>query len=132
MIIHRSGKQSSTVNALSCNPCGSASTEEIGESELQIATVSDDAIHNEVNDISVLLQLEPNSNDVSTELLALEQKKDHSLTDLLTYLKVGTLPREEHQACKVVAQASLFGIEDGCVVQPGSQAEITEMCCSSR
>ena len=42
----------------------------------------------------------------------MEQKKDHSLTDLLTYLKTGTLSREEHQACKVVVQASLFAIKD--------------------
>ena len=55
MIIHRSGKQSSNVDALSRKPCGSAPTEGIGESEVQIATVSDDAIHNEVNDMSVLL-----------------------------------------------------------------------------
>lgn len=50
-IFHRAGKQSSNVNALSRNPCGPAPIEGIGESEVQIASVSKNAIDDDVGDI---------------------------------------------------------------------------------
>ena len=53
-IVHRAGRENSNVNALSRNPPGSAPTEGLGESEVQVAIVG-----NVVDDISVLLKPAP-------------------------------------------------------------------------
>jgi len=84
-IIHRSGKESSNVNALSRNPCGPAPTEGIGESEIQVASIRNSVeCASEADDISVLLnkELEPTSDNANPEVLALEQKR---ITILLNF-----------------------------------------------
>lgn len=114
IIIHRAGKESSNADALSRNPCGSAPTEGIGESEIQVASVSKCTIECDVDDdISVLLRLGPDCKDVNPVTIAVEQKKDQRIVELMTYLGTEALPKEEQRARKIVAQASLFGIEDG-------------------
>ena len=110
-IIYRAGKENSNADALSRNPCGPAPTEGIGESEIQVASVSGNIVECDVDNMSDLLELESTNNDINPEILAIEQKKDQHIAELLSYLKTGVLPKEEKQARKVVAQANLFGME---------------------
>lgn len=63
------------MDAQSHNPCGPAPTEGSGESEIQVANVKEGNIECDVDDISILLELEPINNDANPEVLALEQKK---------------------------------------------------------
>ena len=111
-IVHRAGKDSCNVDALSRNPCGPAPAEGIGESEVQVASVSKSSNECDVDDISVLLELEPLNSEFNPETLASEQQKDHRVIEILTYIKTGTLPKEEQRAHKMAAQANLFGIEN--------------------
>jgi len=79
------------VDALSRNPCVPAPTEEISESEVQVASIRESSVECNVDDISVLLKLEPNNDSANPEVLTLEQKKDQHIVELLTYLKIGAL-----------------------------------------
>ena len=108
-IVNRAGKESSNADALSRNPYGAAPTEGIGESEIQVSKVECD-----VDEVPVLLELEPYSSTSNTNLetLATEQQKDHRVAEILTYLKTGALPKEEQRACKIAAQANLFGMDN--------------------
>ena len=110
-IVHRAGKESCNVDALSRNPCGPAPAEGICESEVQVASVSKSSNECDVDDISVLLELEPLNSEFNPET-ASEQQKDHRVIEILTYIKTGTLPKEEQRARKIAAQANLFGIEN--------------------
>ena len=40
-IVHRAGKLSSNVYALSCNPCGPAPLSGVGESEVKVASITE-------------------------------------------------------------------------------------------
>ena len=62
------------MDALSHNPCGPAPAEGISESEVQVANVSKSSCNEGgVDDISVLLELEPSNSDFNPETLTSEQ-----------------------------------------------------------
>ena len=42
-----------------------------------------------------------------------EQRKDPKVLELIKYLEDGTLPCDEKQCCRVVAQSTLFALVDG-------------------
>ena len=42
-----------------------------------------------------------------------EQRKDPKIPQLIKYLEDGTLPCDEKQCCRVVAQSTLFALVDG-------------------
>ena len=110
-IVHRAGRESSNVDALSCNPSGSAPTEGLGESEVQVAIVG--ANSNVVDDMSVLLKLAPsNDDDIGPAVLAMEQKKDQHVAEVLSYIESGVLPGDKQRAHKIVSQANQFGIDN--------------------
>jgi len=61
------------------------------------------------DEISVLLQLTPCKDDIAPAVLAMELKKDQQVVVILIIL---SRAGDKQQACKIVSQASLFGIDN--------------------
>ena len=59
-----------------------------------------------------MLNFSPCNNAVTSEL-AVEQRKDHSLTALINYIQQGILPQDKKQARVIAAQAPNYCIIDG-------------------
>jgi len=107
-IVHGAGRKNSNADALSRDPRGSASSEGLGESKVQVAIVRD----NVVDEKSVLPQLTPCKDDIGPAVLAMEQKKDQHVVKLFNHIESGKLPGDKQRACKIVSQARLFGINN--------------------
>ena len=76
-IIHRAGRDNLAADALSRNPHEKPPSEGIAQDEVQVAVVSSTC-----DNISTMLNFSPCNNAVTSEL-AVEQRKDHSLTALI-------------------------------------------------
>ena len=78
----------------------------VSENELEVATVSTTTKPN----ISTLLLASPTTETPLS--FGQEQRKDHQILQLCSYLEQGALPEDPAIAKKLVAQSSLFAIVD--------------------
>ena len=97
-IIYRPGKENVNADVLSLQPHLAAPSHGVAESEVEVSLVAD--ISNLLDSGSGL------TGSVSGTSFAEEQRKDQTLLPLIDYLLDGTLPKDEQEACKVLAKAS--------------------------
>ena len=123
-IIYRSGKANSNADALSRNPVGEAPKEGVGESEVQVATITSESGEATCNNspgegLSGQTAVIPSDPTISDLLVrrhigadetpfVTEQSKDPTLADMIKYLDTKQLPPNPQQAQRVLFQSPLF------------------------
>ena len=113
-IIYRAGKDNTVADALYRNPQAPAPSEGLGESEIQVSSVIVRAMAEQEIDVSSLLETEPVTDSLDEFLtLGTEQRKDSTLSGLITYLEKGRLPLDSNLSRKIAAQATQFEILNG-------------------
>lgn len=113
-IVYRSGKENLNADALSRRPHLLAPSEGIAEADVQVAMIDSTAVCDlEKYSIRDLLHTGPQSEVASTSnSLAVEQRRDPEVSQMISYLENGELPSDDKQARKIAAQAPLFVIVD--------------------
>ena len=107
-IIYRAGRDNANADALSRNPQLPPPTEDMADTNVQVAVVTTSSMHD--LDVTTLLGMEPGQ-PVPSEL-ALEQRKDPALAQIIAFIENEELPAEEKRAKVVVAQASVLTLVD--------------------
>ena len=107
-IIYLAGRDNANADALSCNPQLPPPTEDIADTDIQVAVVTTSNMHD--NDVSTLLGMEPGQPVLSE--FAMEQRKDPALAQNIAFIENEELPAKEKRAKAVVAQASVLMLVD--------------------
>ena len=123
-IIYRSGKANSNADALSRNPVGEAPKEGVGESEVQVATITSESGGATCNNSpgegmsgqTAVIPSDPTISDLLVRRhigadetpFVTEQSKDPTLADMIKYLDTKQLPPNPQQAQRVLFQSPLF------------------------
>ena len=107
-IIYWAGRDNTNADALSRNPQLPPPTENMADTNVQVAVVTTSNMHN--LDVSTLLGMEPGQ-PVPSEL-AIEQQKDPALAQIIAFIENEELSAEEKRAKAVVAQASVLTLVD--------------------
>ena len=109
--VYHSGRENSNADALS-RCLKPPDTEEAGEQdEVQIAAITVPKSPTSKKDIHSLLGSEVTADVDEGVDLAMEQKKDSKLNEMINYLEEVELPSDEKRARQIAAQASLFALD---------------------
>ena len=108
-----------TADALSRNPQRGTPAERVSESEFQVFSVKGG--NSEAEEIASLLALEhdmdeykPNVDNCNQlESLAIEQRRDDGIREIISYMEDGELPPDLKKSRKTAAQATQFVLSEG-------------------
>ena len=106
-IVYRAGRDNANTDTLSRNPQLPPPTEDMADTDVQITVVTTSNMHDV--DVTMLLRLDPGQS-VPSEL-ALEQRQDPALAQIIAFVENDELPAEK-RAKAVVAQASVLTLVD--------------------